>query len=435
MMFVKKKYFLGFILLMLSFSSCKKEKDESSPTIAISSPVENQVYNVYDYIHLVASITDDTKITAASVTLEDVNHVIVNSSVSLSVSSPTMSVDINYYIENIHIESGTYYLDVFANDGIHDTHAYLKINIIAVPKVLKTVFVTSNTTAFATNMSKIDSAFTTIIPYRAYTGDYVGSSVSSYYQQAYMCGNYTGNFVGIDLNYNTIKFTIHATSSSNPYFTGFYNDEQLNYVARYDGGIYGYDKDGSSVYGSIALTDYYAQHFCFNNDHLIAEEKDKTSATKALVTYYPTGSAEKNCTLTQDVVAFCEKDASNVFVFGNVAGQGVIQLFDRINNNLWNPYPFPLPMGAIGSAVKMNADTYLIGHSNGTIYKYQYTTASVTSYLTGYTAIQLKYDELNNTLYVVEANRISTFDYTAASLIHTVTSSENIRGINFLYNR
>jgi hypothetical protein len=154
-----------------------------------------------------------------------------------------------------------------------------------------------------------------------------------------------------------------------------------------------------------------------------------------LVTYFPTASSEKNCTLTQDVVSFCEKDISDVFLFGNISGQGVIQLYDRINNNLWNPYPFSLATGSVLSAVKIDSDTYLIGHSNGTIYKYNYLSSSVTAYLTGYTAIQLKFDNLNNEVYVVEANKISTFDYTTATLNHSANSSDMIYGINLLYNR
>ena len=164
-------------------------------------------------------------------------------------------------------------------------------------------------------------------------------------------------------------------------------------------------------------------------------KQDKTSSAKILETYFPTSSGEKNCALSQDVVAFCEKDASNVFIFGNSAGQGLIQLFDRINNFIWNPYPFSLPTGAILSAVKIDADTYLIAHSNGTIYKYQYLSGSVTAYLVGYTAVQLKYDDLNNEIYVVESNKISSFSYGTAVLHYSIISPETVLGVNLLYNR
>ena len=131
----------------------------------------------------------------------------------------------------------------------------------------------------------------------------------------------------------------------------------------------------------------------------------------------------------------CNQDENNIFLFGNVAGQGVIQLYDRIHNNIWNPYNYSLNPGAILSAVQLDADTYLIGHSDGTIYKYQFMTSSVTAYLVGYTALQLQYDALNNRIYIAEQNRVTAVDVPSASVTGMVTSTENIKNISLLYNR
>jgi hypothetical protein len=122
-------------------------------------------------------------------------------------------------------------------------------------------------------------------------------------------------------------------------------------------------------------------------------------------------------------------------VFGNIGGQATIQLFDRINNNLWSPYPFPLASGSLLCVLQLDSDTYLLGHSNGIIYKYQYSMNSVTSYLSGYTAVKMKFDEVNNRLYVVEANQVSSFDYSTLALVNSINSSETILDLHFLYNR
>ncbi|MGZ4078592.1 MAG: hypothetical protein ACXVED_10335 [Bacteroidia bacterium] len=427
---------MSLVVILITFLfSCKKDDDVTGPKVIFNNPIENQVFNVFGNVTVNASVTDETKIASLSVSLVDASQQLVHVTIPITVtSSPSMTFNMLYTLDNIHLESGVYYIMISASDGKNDTHAYQKINLVAVPKVLKKVYVTSKTSSIQTNLSAIDSTFTTIVPVHNFSGDYLASSVSSYYQQAYMCGNYTGNFSGIDLNGN-VKFSISPFISSNPYFTGFYNDDKTNYVSRYDGYIKGYDYLGNIVYGATAISGFYSEHTCFNDSYLISEQQDKTSSAKMLVTYFPTSSFEKNCSLSQDVVAFCEKDVSNVFVFGNSSGQGVIQLYDRINNNLWSPYPFPLATGTILSAVKIDADTYLIGHSNGTIYKYQYLSGSLTTYLAGYTAIQLKYDDLNSEIYVVEANKITTFDYTSAALHHSVNSAETILGINLLYNR
>lgn len=432
---VNKIYSLFSFLLIICLFSCKKDVDESGPNIIFNTPIENQTFNVYNYVTVNASVTDDTKITSVSVSLLDANENYAHVVVPVTVSSPSMTLNMQYMLDNIHLETGFYYIKISASDGKNDSYKFQKIYLIAVPKVLQTVYVVSNTGSSQTNLSTIDASFSSIIPFHTFSGDHLGSSVSSYYQQAYVCGNYTGTFTGLILQYNSPKFTISPIVSTNPYFTGYYNNDKYSYVAKYDGTIKGYDFAGSIFCSASTISGYYAQQMCFNDGKLIAEEKSILSGTKKLVTYFATGSQEKNCSLTQDVVQFCEKDATDVFVFGNVAGQATIQLFDRTNNNIWNPYPFSLASGNLLSALKIDSDTYLLGHSNGTIYKYEYSVGSVTTYLTGYAAVKLKYDDLNNKLYVVEANRVSAFDFTTLSLVNSVNSTENILDVHLLYNR
>jgi Big-like domain-containing protein len=432
---VNKKYISFCLLLVICLFSCKKEEDSSGPKITFNTPVENQTFNVYDYVTVNASVTDDHKIAAVSVSLMDNAQHLIHNTVNVSVSSPSGTINYQYLLDNIHLLTGVYYIRIFATDGINDSYKYQKIYIIEAPRVLQKVFVVSNTSSAQTNLSYIDPSFSSIVPFHSFTGDHLASSVSSYDQQAYICGNYTGAFAGHILQFNGPRFSIPAVTSSNPYFTGYYNDERDTYVARYNGTIRGYDYAGTVIYSAAALGGYYPQKFCFNDDYLIAEEKEVLSSTRQLVTYFPNGGFEKSCALTQDVVAYGEKDATNVFIFGNTAGQATLRLFDRINNNIWSPYPFPLATGSMLSALKIDPDTYLIGHSNGTIYKYQYSIGSVTTYLTGYTAVQLKYDDLNNILYVVESNRVSTFNYTSSAPVNTVNSTENILDVHLLYNR
>ncbi|MGQ0826814.1 MAG: Ig-like domain-containing protein [Bacteroidota bacterium] len=433
---IKNKAVLFFFLFsILYLFSCKKDTDDFGPVVTISSPSENQFFNVNDVIRVKASVSDETKITNLSIRLVDANRNTAHISIGAPVSSPSATINAYYPLDNIHLESGIYYILITASDGKNDSHTYRKIYIEGIPRVVKKVFVASSNSTSQTNFSYIDSAFTSLTSYKNFSGDYIGSSVSGYYQQVYMCGNYTGSFTGIKLSDNTLRFNISPIVSSSPYFTGLYNTDKENYVAQYDGLIRGYGFEGNIIFNANATDTYYTKHMCFNNKYMIAEEKNKTSALRNLITYYPTGAGQQTCSLNQDVVAFCEKDNDEVFVFGNSSGQGVIQLFDRSNNNLWNPYPSSLNPGTILSAVKIDNDTYLIGHSNGTIYKYTYQNPSVTAYLTGYTAIQLKYDLADNQIYIAEANRISILDYPSTTLINSLNSTETVLDIHLLYNR
>jgi len=415
--------------------SCKKDTDDFGPAVVFNTPYENQYFNVNDVVQVNASVSDENKITAVSIRLVDADLNALHTSISVPVLSPSMTVNTHYALDNIHLESGIYYILITASDGKNDSYTSRKIHITGIPKEVKKIFVVSSANISQTNFFYIDSTFSTLTPYKNFSGDYIGSSVHSYFQQVYMCGNYTGNFTGIKLIDNMPRFTISPFVSSSSYFTGFYNTDKNNYVAQYDGFIKGYGYTGNIIYGANATNGYYTKHMCLNNKYMVAEEKNKISGTRNLITYYPTGSAQQTCFLNQDVIAFCEKDNDEVVVFGNNSGQGVIQLFDRLNNNIWNPYPFSLAAGTILCAVKIDADTYLIGHSNGTIYKYNYQSSGVTVYLAGYTAIQLKYDFGSNRVYIAEENRISSVDYPSAIPVNSVNSAETVLDVHLLYNR
>jgi hypothetical protein len=426
----------AFVFLVVVFiGSCKKETDEYGPKVVFNTPFENQSFMVYDNIAVNASVSDETRITELAITLVDLNYIPVQSSLLVPVSSSTITVNVSYPVDNIHLESGMYYLMITASDGKNDSRTFRRVLIIGVPKVLKKVFVATSSSVFQTNLSFIDSTFSGMNFNNTFSGDYLAVSSSSYDQQVFMCGNYTGAFTSLTVPDNTLKFTISPAVSASPYFTGFYAEDRKIFVGRYDETIKGYSTAGNIIYSGTANPGYYVRRMIMNNGYMVAEEKHKTSSGKVLVSFYSTGTPEQQVAINQDVVAFCEKDDHKVFVFGNNAGQGVIQLYDRLNNNLWDPYPYSLAAGSILSAVKIDLDTYLIGHSNGTIYKYQYTSGSMTTYLNGYAANQLKYDALNNNVYIVEANLITAVDYPSKVIMHSVSSAESILGISFLYNR
>jgi hypothetical protein len=423
---------LGILLL-----SCKKEKDENGPKVTFNTPLSDQNFQIFDTIPVSVTISDETKITAATLSLVDQNYISVGQAIAIPViSSPNMTSGTEYILSNIHLGSGSYYLFVSASDGNNVSKTYQRIRIAEVPKKIKKIFVSTAVSQYETHLFFIDSAFNSMDLYQTFSGDCLSISTSSYFQEAFVCGYYSGGYSGFNLTDQSIKFNIPSSGNIGaPYFTAYYSEDKKNYVARYDEPIKGYDYSGNIIYNATANPGYYARKLYMNGVNLIAEEKQKTSSGKILVSFYSTGIAEQQTAISQDVLTFCEKDDHSVFVFGNLSGQGVIQLYDRLDNNLWNPYPYSLASGSILSAVKIDMDTYLIGHSNGTIYKYQYQNSSVTPYLTGYTAIQLKYDEFNNDVYIAEVNQVTRIDYPSKTIVNSITSTENITDISLLYNR
>ncbi|HET6225225.1 MAG TPA: hypothetical protein VFF27_03035 [Bacteroidia bacterium] len=434
-MISRRNYFLMWSILVNLLFACKKEKsDHEPPVITISSPVENQTFQVNDDVLVKGTITDASSLARASITLLNAQRVPVHTTLPLDVSSNEIEINSSYLLDNIHLETGAYQLCIFASDGKNDAAAYVDIQIIGVPRMLKKILVASRPNTSQTKISEVDTSGM-FISYTNFPGDHLEFLVNSYFQELLHCGSFTGNFTGININNMSVVLTVSCVPSSTvPYFTGFYAMNNHYYISFYNEQIRGYDHTGNIIYNAAAMNGYVANHIFINDQHLIAEEQHKLNNDQKLVCYYPTGSIEQSCSLSQDVVSFCERDNTHVMVFGNKAGQGLIQEYDRVANNIWNSYPYSLANGMMNCAVKLDADTYLLAFSNGTICKYVYSSGSVTPYLTGYTAIQLVLDELNNTLYVVEKNKITVCNAQGKPM-RTVNSADELVALGLLYNR
>jgi hypothetical protein len=426
---------LIILLLFTAVSGCKKDEDTEGPSISIETPNENQLFNVFDVVHIKATATDENKLTEVNVSLVDQNYNQKHSIEQIAVSSPSTSFEHDYWLNNIHLPSGIYYIMVAASDGVNISKSYRRIVLNEIPTTVRRFLVCTSTGSSSTNVSVIDSTFSSLSPYTSFSGDFLGSGLSSYNQRFFSSGSFTGALNSYNLVNNTPGYTVAAVPSINPYFTGFYNTEQTTYVAKYDGSIKGYNYGGGNIYSNASSDGYYTKQFCFVNGFLIAEQKYRTSSSKILVSHQPSGAALHQTALAQDVVALVEKNEDNVFLFGNIAGQGVIQLYDIPGNGLWNPYPGSLPTGSILSAVRINEDTYLIGMSNGNIYKYQYTSSGLTLFLPGFNAKKLILDPIQNILYVVESNLISRFAYPSMSPLSPMASAEPVLDFNILYNK
>ena len=114
-------------MTVLALFSCKKDVDDKGPEITFNTPLENQTFNVNDYVTVNATVTDNVKISAVSVSLLDADQHFAHITVPLTVSSPSMTVNYQYILDNIHLETGFYYIKISASDGENDSNKFQKI--------------------------------------------------------------------------------------------------------------------------------------------------------------------------------------------------------------------------------------------------------------------------------------------------------------------
>jgi hypothetical protein len=422
------------IITLALFPGCKKDQsDGSPPRIEITNPYDSQSYTAGDTIYADFSVSDNSAVSSISFGLVDANMAVALNAVQVTPAGNNGTYHLVYPIYDLHLASAVYYVKVTASDGYNSISRYQKINLSAIPKVRKGYYYVTRPLA---NLVKIWALDTNLVSsaYYSLNGDLVSTGLSSYTQDLFTCGMYTGNMSAVSLLNPALKWSIPVVNNSIPYFEGVYNSGVNTYVSFYSGQIKGYDQNGSQRFNAAATNNYFPMHIFRHGGYIAAEAKDVSSSAKKIILFYvSSGQGYQECVMTQDVAAFFTYDTDNIFVMGNNGNQGVVQLYQVSTNGFWSP--ITLAPGKLLSAVQVDANTYLIAHSNGTIYKYTYSNSSIVPFITGVVAAHMSYDDVNQEVLVSEAGQLKLYNYANAGLINSTTASDSVCGLHVLFNR
>jgi hypothetical protein len=425
---------IAFISLVLSLLyGCKKEKDTQPPVVNISSPYDNQPFAVYDTMTIIAEVKDEARLEWITIELVNDQMIPVQQTVDIEPTALQTNISRPYIIYDMHLQSGTYYVRIKAFDGFNESSSYKQISITAAPVERKGFYILSKNAPTVTSVYYMDESFS-IVPKLTLNGDLSNSAINSYYQDIYVAGQYSGNVSGIDLESHSVKWSIPAIQSSSPYFTNIYNDGSYSYVSFYGGSVKAYDQNGVQRSTAVSAQNYYPVKTLRHADYLVTEQRDISSASKKIVLYYANnGTGYQETVLTQEVVAFYTKDPDNIFTFGNSNGQAVMEIYQLSTNGFWEPHT--LPAGRLLSVAQVDGNTYLLGHENNTVYKYQYSNNSLTTWLGSVKATDIFYDPVNNEVVIAGDKKISTYGYVSAGQIATTTHTDTILDMQVLYNK
>jgi hypothetical protein len=425
--------FSSFVIaLLIFFSACKKQEDTSPPVIVMNSPSQSQLFHVFDTIQVNLTVSDDKHLDPVAVTLLNASGTAAMATAMIQVNGKTGHIAFGYELGDIHLSSGNYSLKVAASDGVNVTSSFVHIQIVASPSWRKGIYLISRNTS-AVFVSRLDTNYL-ISPLLSLNGDYSGSDLSSYFQKLYVSGAYTGNFNAISLSSGSISWFKPVVQGSSPWFDGASVFSNLVYLPYFNGSIKAFDTSGHQRFNLMTQANYHPGKLLVSGKYILNEQIYITNnSSKLVVCNSSSGLGIQELGLNQTVVQFSEKDPDNIFIFGNSSGQGLIELYSISGNGIWSPHA--LPAGEILSAAQVDPDTYLIGLSDGNVYKYQYSVNSLTIFLSGITASVLRYDALKNEVLTSYIQTISMYDYLNASLKHTVVHSDTILNFHVLNNK
>ena len=423
-----------FFVSALGFFSCKKDNDKATPPeIEILSPAENTVFNMFDTVTVIFNVRDDEALTSVAVSLVDGSNNQVQGSVNATPSSMTTSVTALYVRNEIHLPSGYYYLKVSASDGKSSNYKLRKIYINEAPRKFLGAYLVSSTGPGNVNLFAADTLMNISSAY-TYAGDFAAASLSSYNQAFYMAGQTSGNFSSLSLPGHIIGWTVPLIPSANPYFTDVISYQKNVYLAFYDGRIKGYSKTGSIVFNANIAQGFFPTRIARHPDYMLVATKEIISSTRKIVLFNgATGTGFQESFMTQVPKEIFYKDNDNLYFFGNSGTQGVMEIYQISTNGFWTPRT--LPAGFLLSAVQIDPDNYLFGMNDGTIYRYQYSITSLTTFVSGIQAGILKYDPVNMVVFAVDGSQIRRYRFPLAQFLGSTNHSASISALELWFNK
>lgn len=415
------------------FLGCKKDaKDTVKPTIELSSPQNSSFYSVPSSIQVKGEVSDNENIESVTIILKDNNGIQSTDIIHVSPQSKNYTINEVIFLEDIYLKSGTYELSISANDGNNTTIKFIDININEYPKKRKGVFLFSND-GNNTTITKLDSVFNNSF-FQTLSGDFLNGTVNNLNQEVVSCGNISGDLVGMNILNGAINWSIANNYASQAHFTSCSQQDNEVYIGFYNRNIQSYMGNGTPNFSALTLLNFYSElNFVHQNNLLVSEQHHITTSEIRLVAYYMASGLEKqNMIINENIVQIFSYSTNELILFTNVGGNGKIKVYDIQQNSVWEP--FSLSTGLISDGIEIDTGIYIIAQ-DGDLVLVNRNNFTKTTYLSGINAEKVKYDDINNQLFVTIGNTLKIYDYSSKTLIHTYNHSALIKDFDLWYNK
>lgn len=311
-------YAIAFALCIVLIPGCKKDLDELSPRIKFITPYAGSQYSVLDYVDVQVEITDETAIDWVHVDIVKSNNVQIAAAQQMSFSGSTSeTIQVGILLENIHIESDTYYIRVRAHDGTNEHVSFREIQVSAVPLEVLGIFVYSPLSASNLEISQVDGNDVNVVA--NWDSDFSFGAANSYHREIGFAGDELDGITVLDGGNFEL---LHSEPSNNNTDSPFYHDFFFNYGdLRYyaitrDGQIQIYRPGGTLQQTIQTQVNQRPYHLLVTDNKLIVEERNWSGSQQYLNQYYKgSGSLEGSIALPFALVAIVETN-DGVQLFG-----------------------------------------------------------------------------------------------------------------------
>lgn len=417
----------GIIVFMMGWSSCKK-KDEIPPIIEITSPSSGQLFHVYDTIQVAFQISDETELVSASVDIVNQDFIPVTPKTTIQNFNGTAGV----VLDDKLLETGDYFLQVSASDGVNNSREFVEVRLIAIPKVRRAIYVATSNGSGQDGMWKVDSLMQQSSSWVQPSQDVLKLCVNSRYDQLALVGRYSTGIKVYDLQFESLVWTDNVfTVSQTQRYMDLLCGAGSFYTSIYEREIRQYNLNGALT-RNVETDDYRPELLYLHEDKLLVEENLVGDNHYVLNVYFePTNALLWEVDFGVDITGIAALQDDEVLVFGNDGQQARVFHYDVVENSYWEPRQ--LPNGRVYNAVELEGGTVAFTHDDG-VYAYTYSPNFLNLIRLGSGYRQLKFDVDNGTVLTASGNMLEEISPTG-QLVNTIAVADSIVSFDIHYTR
>lgn len=424
---------LGCTLLFCG--ACRKDKDNTAPTVLILSPVAGSTVAVPDTITIGVHVEDDGLVEQLTVFLADANGTPVGPTVQVAVNSSSAHLAVDLPIISERMETGEYVITARASDGENDGRSFLDLNIQAAPLRVRSVFVVpAGGTPGPVTILRIDStgtatAWTTVAELGGACIDLDHLLVAGTTSLPLSRVNVSSGSSSTLLANNSIP------GSTITYFHGLTIDptDGRAYIGTLDGSVRGFNAQGHGAFTATCPTGSYSEHTVVVGDLVVSATHDPVLGTRALANFaYSSGVLLTQFPLDLEPIGLFDHGNEHVLVFGNRNGAGVIQ---ERNVQAGAVYEMQVFAGdPIRAVAKLDEQTFVIARSTDLV-RFSYANNGFASLLPGTTADALVHDRASGSVLAGVGDQLITVDPNTGAQLDVRTIPFDIGGVLLQMNR
>jgi len=411
-------------------TSCKKNIDNSPPSIQILSPSHNSIHQVFHSISVEVQVEDDQKLDYVKFDIVNNEGGVAVSQISRSGLSKKENIHVTLDITNIHLQSGIYFIRIVASDGINKHSEFIEIIIQEIPLKLDRTFIFNQQTFSMDSISSEDIVY----PINQFDNFPFLTKANSYFQESLIAFNNPSKLIYIKNNdiENPIIIPIPNDQTIN-----FYNRIHLDpithhyFITTNSGNIIEIGPNGSSWLNFEITENLKPKLLTTVNNLLLIEEKNSDFSPNTLKTYYKnSGILVSSHFLNFDLIFISPINEDEIILIGNNSQGGIIAKY-LINEN--TIVTLSENLDQINSACQIDSQNYALSFDQvtKTIEISSYTTTTTNNWSLG--ASNMQYEIVSNS--ILGINDVSYFNINLATNQLSTMPLTNYHRIELMYNK